>query len=166
MLIGPQAAGKSTVSKAVYYGKSWRDDLFAYAREAACDGDREVSLRELTRRLRERFVAVFGPTFHLKNLFLKYDFGQGISCQVTLQERFVNPDFSKGFQRRFFEVVNQSRELGASVLRRDVRFLTARELAAMDREKQLVDSRGRGSSSSRGVISSRRWNSCGQRYNA
>src|ERR1700730_18192453 len=62
VLIGPQASGKSTIAKLVYFFLHARDEVVAFVVESA-ENDRAVGADiALQKRLRARVLEVFGPT--------------------------------------------------------------------------------------------------------
>lgn len=67
IFIGPQASGKSTISKAVYYFKSLKYDLIQYVLEPIIKKNLELLINNYDSVADAKFVAMWGPTHHLSN---------------------------------------------------------------------------------------------------
>lgn len=148
VLIGPQAGGKSTVSKAVYFGKSLRDELFVYLRELAHDADpkklkdhsSKTPLGRFAYILRERFDEIFSRAFVQSDLSIEYQFGEGIGVTIAPRIGLVNPQFTPEFVERFEEIVDVCQDAAERLNTMGRGFATAREIAEVDRMKRNVDS--------------------------
>ena len=110
VLIGPQASGKSTLTKAVYFFKLLRDELLTFIMDQM-DQEKEAKIGDFGRVVRTRFVDFWGSSFHLDNLFLHYRYRDGITLEIALSkpDRYVNPTFSKGFVSGFLNVLRYAR---------------------------------------------------------
>ncbi|MCO6492421.1 MAG: ATP-binding protein [Phaeodactylibacter sp.] len=109
VFIGPQASGKSTISKSIYFFKSLRVDLLEYLIESI-EKKKSISkpIGVFGRILRKKFLEFWGPTFHLQRIFLEYHYQNGYYIRITLEpkNRFIDPFFSESFRKEFFEVIN------------------------------------------------------------
>ena len=107
VLIGPQASGKSTISKAIYFFKSLRDDLIKYIIEASENGNFDKAVGTYAKIIRKKFLTFWGTTHHLDNIYLNYIYKPGISITITLEKtgKYVTPNFSPDFSRNIKDIV-------------------------------------------------------------
>lgn len=82
--IGPQASGKSTVIKLIYYFLTLRDEIAAYLTERLESGSDAVKWKELEQRLRNLFVEFWGPAIQDRDMRILFEYGAGSSVQITL----------------------------------------------------------------------------------
>jgi len=68
LFIGPQASGKSTISKAIYFFRSLRDDLTGYTIELIEQNNFEKPLGTFAKRIRAKFSDFWGPAYHFGNM--------------------------------------------------------------------------------------------------
>jgi predicted ATPase len=111
VLIGPQASGKSTISKAIYFFKSLRDDLvrFIYDKtlNESFDFNNQDSKLEFKKQITAKFIGFWGTTRHLPISFrMKFTYGRTNSyLSLTVEEGFIrsnfSPDFTKGINDLF-----------------------------------------------------------------
>ncbi len=149
VLIGPQAGGKSTVSKAIYFGKSLRDELFIYLRDLVHDAEAKILksfhsknlLGHFSYTLGDRFEQIFGPEFSHSELSIHYEFKQGVGCSITPKRYSVSVDYTEVFLERFENIHRECRDAADRLRMMGQRFATAREIAKRDSEKRLIDGR-------------------------
>ncbi len=136
VFIGPQASGKSTISKSVYFFKSLRDDVFKYFLEVLESGKSPKPLGTVAKRIRKKFLNFFGPTAHLDDLYLHYEFGNNKNLEITLNRQYVNPEFSKEFKSEFFEILEQIKTGLSKPFLKDPKFLSSSEILQLAIEKR------------------------------
>lgn len=66
IFIGPQASGKSTISKGIYFFPSLKDDLLEYVLEALKEQNFTKPLATYTRYIRRKFLTFWGPPLTLE----------------------------------------------------------------------------------------------------
>lgn len=98
---GPQASGKSTVAKSVFFFKNIKNILFTQFRKQCFFNDIptdeavKLSLRNrLQREIRSNFLQIFGTTWHMDlsmNLF--YEYREGTFIKVSLKSDSVSPNY-------------------------------------------------------------------------
>lgn len=147
--IGPQASGKSTISKAVYFFKSLRDDLYLFVRDAIEKEDFDKHLGAYAKIIRNKFVEMWGPTFHLSELGVKYTYNQTVgkkqgrfesyhtdddkSIELSLNEKgYVNVNFSKTFREDFLFIIEEAKKFVSG--KTDFPKLSTAEIEAEERE--------------------------------
>jgi hypothetical protein len=111
LLIGPQASGKSTIAKLVYFFLHVRDDVVAFVVESAENDQLAKGDIALQKRLRARFLEFFGPTPQPRDVFIRYEYGKDCFLEIALDEerhRFVTLRFSPEMRRRIRAVLEDS----------------------------------------------------------
>ena len=136
LFIGPQASGKSTISKTIYFFKSLKDDLIRYIVDSLEENRFDRPLGTFAKRTRAKFLNFWGPTLHLTGIYLKYEYSPDVSVTVTLKEKYVNPQFSNGFKRGFSEVINHAKAFHSSVPKRDPRYMSSSDIVTAESEKR------------------------------
>lgn len=108
VFIGPQASGKSTVAKNIYFFRSLREELMRQVYYAVQTGDAQaVNLRWFKGRIINRFVGFWGTTGHLDPFKIVYRFSESKSIVLSLHRRRVQPEMSNPFQTKLEEIFYQ-----------------------------------------------------------
>lgn len=117
ILTGPQASGKSTLAKSIFFFKNLKNILFEQLgnrypltelmefREKFRIEDREkpALYRMFVNAVRSNFIQVFGLTSPLKDLaILKYQYSEEASISISLSYDYIDVDLSENF-RDFLE---------------------------------------------------------------
>jgi len=113
VLIGPQGAGKSTLSKLIYYCLNLRDEIASYILETYEISER-LELQGLNQRLMVLFRDFFGPTPHPNDLKIKFDYGNNNNLTITCQpsdNRFVFFRFNDEMRNQLFDLFNELRSM-------------------------------------------------------
>lgn len=107
-LTGPQASGKSTIAKAIYYFRTIKDDIVNLAKiqalnaasvegmEPAFDMIGNTLKKGLENFLREKFLCTFGSSGGMSNeMFMEYHFTDTCFVKISLVEemRFNSPNY-------------------------------------------------------------------------
>ena len=138
VLIGPQAGGKSTISKSIYFFKSLKDDLMKYVIGAIENNDFEKPLGTFAKKIRAKFLDFWGPSHHFGNMYLKYEYGENTSISVSLKGKYVDPDFSAVFKDKFFELIERATVFATQINKRDSRFLSSSDILSLESEKRVL----------------------------
>jgi AAA15 family ATPase/GTPase len=91
--IGPQASGKSTLSKSLFFFKNIKDELMKFIYEievrylARPIEDSDMALTEFSRELKERFVDFFGPTNYIPPFVMAYHYAHDKKVTLSLKNR-------------------------------------------------------------------------------
>lgn len=120
LLIGEQATGKSTISKAVYFFRMIKDELITHLLRIAVDGKLDTSdrfLKPLQSVCKSMFIQLFGYSWDLDHrLEMKYEYANGKYCTVRLNKgnhnkKYISVAFSddlvffvKGLENRMLEI--------------------------------------------------------------
>jgi len=141
LFIGPQASGKSTIAKSIFFFKSLRDDLLRYilSELPRIGNSFNAPLGTFAKRVRQRYLDYWGPTFYLNNIFVKYTYDDEIWISLTLEEnnKYVTPTFSPKFNRHFSELVSFVKEQNVTFSKNDITYLTTNEIIQKENEKNL-----------------------------
>jgi len=101
IFIGPQASGKSTIAKNIYYFRSVRDFLFETIEEIlnASGNETHISIEELWKifqsNLRVKFIGFWGTAGHHSNFKLVFAYAENLEIEVVYNEGKINYRFSE-----------------------------------------------------------------------
>lgn len=101
IIIGPQASGKSTLGKSIYFCRKIRDYLSDYAREILNGQIQSEYYANFLKYLRNPFMGCFGTTKHMNrfNIRFTYDDIANKFVSITLdKDRFASFQFSDGIR--------------------------------------------------------------------
>ena len=79
VLDGPQAAGKSTIAKAIFFFRTVKDDIVNALVNPYADS---VIKSEIQYRLRQKFIQLFGDNIS-ENIFVAFDYDKNIRIEVN-----------------------------------------------------------------------------------
>jgi predicted ATPase len=135
IFIGSQASGKSTVSKAIFFFKSLRDDLTTYLYQCYNEKQFEDSVSNFAKRAKQKFIKMYGSVIQFPEMELKYDYGNGIEVTVkpSANNQFTDIIFDEVFKQKFRDLVDQSKKLNAELQEMSSRvlFSSSREISAI-----------------------------------
>lgn len=112
LLIGPQASGKSTIGKAVFFFKMLRDELLKFVIESS-DKSRIVQPDQAFNKIiKTRFLDFWGPTFHLKDICIKYEYQTNVWIEITLEPRnkYIDVEFSQLFRDKLEVIFKHAKD--------------------------------------------------------
>jgi len=112
LFIGPQASGKSTLSKLIYYFLHVRDEVTRFIYEAAEGPESRQLDRMLKKRLRTRFVEFFGPTPQPRDVRIEYRYTENCQLRVALDQaehKYVDARFSAKAWGRIRDLISDVR---------------------------------------------------------
>lgn len=145
LLIGPQASGKSTIAKTIFFFKSLNDDLVKYFIEAMDKNDfskppvnRHTYVNVYGKIIRQKFLDYFGSTFSLDGLSLKYFYSESVWMHISLEipHKYVDTKFSLNFLSQFDSLVKEATNHLQLKKRRNPALLTSKDLLQFDSEKR------------------------------
>ncbi|MBF0486577.1 MAG: AAA family ATPase [Nitrospirae bacterium] len=125
LFIGPQASGKSTISKAVYFFKSLKEDLIRYVLGPIRKKNFEESIDNFDRAADAKFVAIFGPIQHLSNTYLKYEYKEGVDIEITIEEGNCVYHFSEAFRQLLSEIIDRVKSYSSKYQAKISKFLSS-----------------------------------------
>jgi len=105
ILIGEQASGKSTISKLIYFFKSFRDDLF---NQIYTDTKKDYfdNVSDLIFSISQKFYDYFGSTFHLPNFEIRFYYSVEKDKYLNLsldKNKKLHAQFSNNFLTNTFK---------------------------------------------------------------
>lgn len=138
IFIGPQASGKSTIAKTIFFFKSLNDDLVKYFIESVEKNDFSKSIGTYAKSIRQKYLDYFGASTHLNGLHLKYYYTERIWIRITIEtnHRYITPNFSEQFKDEFKNLVKEAIDFSRSIGQRNPSLLTSRDLLQIDNDKR------------------------------
>ena len=138
IFIGPQASGKSTIAKTIFFFKSLNDDLVKYFIESVEKSDFSKSLGTYAKSIRQKYLDYFGSSTHLNGLHLKYYYTEKIWISITIEtnHKYITPNFSEQFKDDFKNLVKEAIEFSSFLGQRNPSLLTSKDLLQIDSEKR------------------------------
>ena len=138
IFIGPQASGKSTIAKTIFFFKSLNDDLVKYFIESVEKSDFSKSIGTYAKSIRQKYLGYFGSSTHLNGLHLKYYYTEKIWISITIEtnHKYITPNFSEQFKDDFKNLVKEAIEFSSFLGQRNPSLLTSKDLLQIDSEKR------------------------------
>jgi predicted ATPase len=138
IFIGPQAVGKSTVSKAIFFFKSLRDDLLKYILESVEKGELFKPIGTYAKFIRKKFLEFWGPTFHPDDIYICYHYEESFWVSITLEKngKYVSPTFSDNFKKRLEDIFHKADDFIKLKNRRNRSFLSSKDMLETEAEKR------------------------------
>jgi len=101
VLMGPQASGKSTIAKVVYFFLTIKDDFTSFFTRPHMDDDdgKKDAVRDLKKRLRKKFLGIFGTSWIMPDdMTISCQYADGISIRVFLApDKNASPDQPRNY---------------------------------------------------------------------
>ena len=140
IFIGPQASGKSTVSKSIYLFKSLKDDLVKHVIEAVEKEDIKFSSQKATtefkKMIRTKFVSFWGTTKHLTQFKIQYFYGGNKDIILQLKDGYVQAFFSRKFHDELNSICEDTLTFITKQKNINKSFASASEIFTIDSEKK------------------------------
>ena len=138
IFIGPQASGKSTIAKTIFFFKSLNDDLVKYFIESVEKSDFSKSIGTYAKSIRQKYLDYFGSSTHLNGLHLKYYYTEKIWISITIEtnHKYITPNFSEQFKDDFKNLVKEAIEFSSFLGQRNPSLLTSKDFLQIDSEKR------------------------------
>ncbi len=114
VLIGPQASGKSNISKLIYFFKSLRDEFKTYIH--AHFGMTKINdpLTSYIKQIRNKFIEFWGQNFDISNLDICYFYDENQSIWINIipdaSNKYIDIKFSDDFLQLFEQIINNNKE--------------------------------------------------------
>lgn len=85
ILTGPQSNGKSTVAKAIFFFRTIKDDILtSLLKRADSQNVKYLARKNIERLLRGKFLQVFGTSWTMRDMKLKYFYTESCSIEISL----------------------------------------------------------------------------------
>jgi predicted ATP-dependent endonuclease of OLD family len=138
VFVGPQASGKSTIAKVIFFFKSLRDDLIKYLSDSIDMNLFDKPLGTYGKYVRQKYLDYFGPSTHLSEFNLIYYYSNNIYIEVYLEKKhkYITPKFSPEFEHNFRLLIKECKEF-SDALRQKYKSssLTSKDLFEREKEK-------------------------------
>jgi predicted ATP-dependent endonuclease of OLD family len=138
IFIGPQASGKSTICKAIYFFKSLKHDFTRYLLNAVEKRDFRNPLVSYTKLVTAKFLGFWGTSPQLPDIDLKYDYGNSVRMDFGLDNGYADPDFSDAFQYKLRAIIDEVKSLGEQLPVKSRSFASSGEMLAVESEKKSL----------------------------
>lgn len=116
VLIGPQASGKSTISKLIFFFLHLKDFITEIMLDFVDNDYSRFEMNVVNPRLKDRFVEFFGPTPKSENLYIKYLYSPENYLEITDYEYgpSVSFRFSPVIISRFYSLYHELQQIKAT----------------------------------------------------
>jgi AAA15 family ATPase/GTPase len=113
VFIGSQASGKSTVSKAIFFFKSLRDDLYRYYLDCYNQNRFDNSISNFGKLAKQKFIKIYGSIQQSPNMRLEYKYRHGIDIYIypSQDNLLINIEFSEDFINKFKKIMDEFEDL-------------------------------------------------------
>ena len=111
IMIGPQASGKSTLGKTIYFCRKIRDYLTEYAREIWNSPELNDPYTGFLKFLRNPFMGCFGTTKHMDPFVIQYVYDDINGKNVTIKlgrANYVDFRFSEKLRDEIIHLLNEA----------------------------------------------------------
>lgn len=119
ILIGPQASGKSTIVKVVYFCRKIRDYLADYALQIISNGhSREEFYINFYKFLRKPFMGYFGTTKHMRPFHIQYYYDTEKEKYVDIsldKDHYAIFNFSDALKEGIYKLINDATHVAANI---------------------------------------------------
>jgi len=138
LLIGPQASGKSTIAKTIFFFKSLNDDLVKYVMSTLEKNDYSKPIGSFAKLIRRKFIEYFGLSLHLDNIHLKYYYSDDVWISISLEKKhsYITPNFSKSFESKIKHIINITETFSTTIKSSNPALLTSRDLLQTENYKR------------------------------
>lgn len=139
LFIGPQASGKSTIAKTIFFFKSLNDDLVKFYMESIEKKRWSKPIGTFGKIVRQKFLDYFGASTHLENIYLRYYYSKDIWIEITLEEehKYITPTFSRKFIRNIEEIAQETTDFSKSLFVKNVSLMTSKDLLQIENKKRV-----------------------------
>ncbi len=138
LFIGPQASGKSTIAKTIFFFKSLNDDLVKYFIDSIDRNEFSKPAGTYAKAIRQKFLDYFGATNRLNGLELRYSYTNDTWITITLEgnHKYITPTFSDNFQQSLKTLVAEAVDFCSQNKGRNPAMLTSKDLLQLDNNKR------------------------------
>lgn len=144
LIIGPQASGKSTFSKSIYFCKKIRDYFFQYL-DSIINTETDYTDELYTRFLkfiRRPFMGYFGTTKHMDDfeIMYYYDIKEDKYVKVSLdKDHFAKFAFSPEMKKQLCDMIRETVEISKLSNKLSLSQMYVKQTGFMERIRQTVN---------------------------
>lgn len=132
VFIGSQASGKSTISKAIFFFKSLKDDLYRYYLDCYNQNKFDDPILGFTKLAREKLIKIYGSIiFYSPNTKLTYTYSDQIEIviQAGSNGRIKHIEFSIALTNSFIETISNLKGLRDELNQNSSDFSSSKEIS-------------------------------------
>ena len=109
IFIGPQATGKSTIAKALYFFMTLKEDLWKYIalRVAVGEATQPVDKADFERRIRVKFLGLWGVTKVPPDFYMKFKYSCGYEIILCDHSGHIKVEYSQKMEHAIDEIFNK-----------------------------------------------------------
>lgn len=142
VFIGPQASGKSTIAKLIYYFLSVKDDLSQYYVSYITNNKIKrstVIISDIKKRLRYKFVQLFGTTKHLTDFKIAFYYSDENYIQLLLdKDKFVSASFSNNIEKRLMDINSNLYSYIQEILSQNSQYMTQESILVQNAKQRQI----------------------------
>lgn len=105
VFVGPQASGKSTVSKLIFFFRSIPEALYEFLLDETLK--REEVLYKFNKVLIQKFIGYFGTTKHMPPFEITYEYSERKFVRLYPKDGFLQITFSKKLKTPIYKAAEQ-----------------------------------------------------------
>lgn len=109
VFIGSQGSGKSTISKAIYFFKSLKNDMLKYFIESIEKEEKITGIEPYEKIIINKFIEYWGAYDSYKGVTLKYEYKN--NCFITIKadkdsDKYITPLINVEFLKKYEKITN------------------------------------------------------------
>ncbi len=140
IVIGPQASGKSTLGKAIYFCRKIRDYLSDYASQIINSDENHNELYiNFLKFIRQPFMGCFGTTKHMNPFLIKYyyDYKASQYVEITLDnDHYAKFAFSSDMANNIRNLIHEAVEISRNNINNNFTALYFKQISFLENFKQ------------------------------
>ncbi|TYQ29124.1 ATP-binding protein [Pseudanabaena sp. UWO311] len=140
VFIGSQASGKSTVSKAIFFFKSLRDDLYRYYLDCYNQNKFDNSISNFAKLARQKFIKIYGSTLQSPNMRLEYRYRDEVETYIYLSQdnHSITIEFSEDLIKTFKKIMDKAHSLYSELHPKSSSFYSSIEISAIKSKESAL----------------------------
>lgn len=140
MFIGVQASGKSTISKAIFFFKSLRDELTQYFYQSYTQDDLTSTVTRFAKQAKNLLIKTYGSMGQFPDMELKYQYGNGVEVTVraSADQKFTDIIFNSYFKEKFSHIVSDFQDKKSKLNQKSFKFSSSREITLIKAEEAAL----------------------------
>lgn len=138
LFVGPQASGKSTIAKTIFFFKSLNDDLIKLFMDFLDrKGLSNITVLSFKKIISQKFLDYFGPSTPLKGMELTYYYNEKLYVSITLEKthNYITPSFNPLLNSGIKKIISETVEF-SKTLQRDAVLLTSKDLMQIENSRR------------------------------
>lgn len=142
VFIGPQASGKSTLAKLIYYFLSIKDDISQYYVSYITNDKTKFSdviISDIKKRLRYKFVQLFGTTKHMMKFEIIFYYSEENYIRLQLnKDKFVSVSFSGNISHKLAEINLETYHYIQEISSQNTQYITQESILVQNAKQRQI----------------------------